>query len=106
MNTGDLEPRWVVDIAAADEQPDFTAVESWKFKAYRETVDGKVLAFTDTDPSAVPGAQPWIVAVGHAWEAGQTDVEGVLHGVPVAVWPGGREQSFPGASIEINTDGD
>ena len=102
MNTGDLEPRWVVDITA-DATTDFSTAD-WAFKAYRETKDGKVLAFTDADPSAVAGAHPWIVAVGHAWVAGETNVAGVLHGVPVATWPGGREQSFPGATIKIESD--
>lgn len=106
MNTGDLEPKWVVDIVAGTDT-DFGTVESWKFRAYRETTDGKVAAFTDTNPSVVPGAQAWSIAIGHAWAAGQTDVPGVLHGVPVATWPGGREQSFPGAEpMIIGTDGD
>jgi len=106
MNTGDLEPDWMVDISAAEERPDFTTVTGWRFKAYRETTDGKVPVFTDTTPIVEPGAQVWLVAVGHEWVDGETDVAGVLHGVPVAVWPGGREQSFPGASIVIGTDGD
>lgn len=101
MNTGDLEPDWTVDITAAEEQPDFSLVSSWRFDAYRETTDGKVTVFTDTLPGHVIGAQPWIVSVSHNWATGETATEGVLHGVPVAVWPGGREQSFPGATIEI-----
>jgi len=100
MNTGDLEPTWWVDIVA-DPDTDFTAVVSWRFDAYRETGDGKVQEFTGA-AVVEAGAQPWLVGVGHVWTSGQTDVPGVLHGVPVAVWPGGREQSFPGALIEIN----
>lgn len=103
MNTGDREPPWTVDITDASGQADFTTVQSWRFDAYRETTDGKVTAFTDAAPTITPGAVASRVTVAHAWTAGQTDVEGVLHGVPVAVWPGGKEQSFPGASIEILT---
>lgn len=104
MNTGDLEPDWIVDIVAAA-GTDFTTVTSWKFHAYRETTDGKVAAFTDTDPDVTPGVTANIVAVSHAWAAGQTDTEGVLHAVPIAVWPDSREQSFPGATLTIGTDG-
>lgn len=100
MNTGDLEPDWVVDIAA-DPATDFSGVISWRFDAYRETGDGKVQAFTAScTPTA--GANAWQVSVAHEWAPGETDVAGVLHGVPVATWPGGREQSFPGATIQIN----
>lgn len=104
MNTGDLEPPWTVDITAAV-GTDFTTVESWRFHAYRETTDGQVSAFTDTDPVVTPGVTANVVAVGHEWVDGETDTAGVLHGVPIAVWPGGREQSFPGATIELATDG-
>lgn len=103
MNTGDLEPDWMVDLTAAV-GADFTTVTGWKFHAYRETKDGKVAAFTDTNPVVEPGVTANLVAVGHAWVDGETDVSGVLHGVPIAVWPGGREQSFPGATLEIGTD--
>lgn len=103
MNTGDLEPDWVVDITAAV-GTDFTLVESWEFHAYRETPDGKVEAFTEADATAEPGATANVVAVRHVWTAGQTDVAGVLHGVPIATWPGGKEQSFPGATLDIGTD--
>jgi hypothetical protein len=102
MNTGDLEPDWTVDITA-DAATDFSTVQSWRFDAYRETADGKVTAFTDTAPDHVAGANPWQVTVSHSWETGQTDTAGVLHGVPVAVWPGNREQSFPGATLEIQS---
>lgn len=102
MNTGDLEPDWTVDIVAADTTVDFTAVQSWKFTAYRETVNGKVDAFPDdTAPTVTPGANGYRVSVAHAWETGETDTAGILHAVPIATWPGGREQSFPGASLEI-----
>lgn len=104
MNTGDREPAWIVDITAAA-GTDFTAVTSWKFHAYRETVDGKVTAFTETGAAFTPGATTNLVAVSHVWAAGETDVAGVLHGVPIAVWPGGKEQSFPGATLDIGTDG-
>lgn len=103
MNIGDREPVWTVDITSQDPSVDFTAAQSWRFEAYRETVDGKVSAFTDTDPLVTPGAQSYVVSVAHRWAAGETDTAGVLHAVPVAVWPGGLEQSFPGASIEIVT---
>lgn len=103
MNTGDLKPDWTIDITAAA-GTDFSAVSSWKFKAYRETENGKVLAFSDTTPGHTLGATNNIVAVSHAWAAGETDAEGVLHGVPIAVWPGGKEQSFPGATLEISAD--
>lgn len=103
MNTGDLEPDWIVDITAAA-GTDFSTVSSWKFHAYRETVNGKVAAFTDATPTATIGATNNVVALSHAWVAGQTVTKGVLHGVPIAVWPGGREQSFPGATLDIGTD--
>lgn len=101
MNVGDLEPPWVVDITAADTATDFTAVSSWVFAAYTETGNGKVLAFTDPDPEVTPGAQPFRVTLTHAWVQGETGAAGVLHAVPVAIWPNGRRQSFPGASLEI-----
>jgi hypothetical protein len=103
MNTGDLEPKWIVDIAA-EAGTDFTTVQSWRFDAYRETTNGKVEAFSDTDPIVIDGAAVYQVTLAHAWVTGETDTPGVLHAVPVAVWPGGREQSFPGASIEIVPD--
>lgn len=99
MNVGDLEPPWIVDIAA-DPATNFATVSSWRFDAYRETKDGKVTAFS-TAATATPGASAWLVAVAHNWVSGETDLPGVLHGVPVAIWPGGREQSFRGASIEL-----
>jgi hypothetical protein len=102
MNTGDLEPDWVVDIVAAA-GTDFSTVSSWRFDAYRETKDGKVGAFSAA-ATATPGASANIVAVKHIWAPGETDVAGVLHGVPVALWPGGREQSFPGATLELTPD--
>lgn len=101
MNVGDLEPDWIVDIAA-DTATNFTGVTSWRFDAWRETEDGKVLAFTNATPIVTPGASAWLVSVAHEWVLGQTAVAGLLHGVPVATWPGGREQSFPGASIQIS----
>lgn len=100
MNTGDLEPDWIVDITA-DTATDFTTATGWRFDAYRETTEGKAPAFTDTAPGVTPGANAWQVAIAHAWVAGETATAGVLHGVPVAVWPGGKEQSFPGATLEI-----
>lgn len=103
MNTGDLEPKWIVDLTA-ETGTDFTTVETWRFDAYRETTNGKVEAFSDASPDITPGVTANVVAVAHAWVAGETDTAGVLHAVPVAVWPGGREQSFPGASIEIIPD--
>jgi len=102
MNTGDLEPDWIVDITA-DTATDFTTVSSWRFDAYRETTDGKVTAFSDSAPTVTPGANPWQVSVAHNWVTGETDDAGVLHGVPVALWPGGHEQSFPGATLELQT---
>lgn len=105
MNTGDLEPPWVVDITAGDTETDFSTVESWRFWAYRETLNGKVEAFDDPAPDPTPGSSPHIVSVAHEWAPGETDTAGVIHAVPIAVWPGGREQSFPGASITIGTDG-
>jgi hypothetical protein len=104
VNTGDLEPDWVVDITA-ESGTDFSAVQSWRFWAYRETTDGKVEVFDDTSPGHTAGATPNVVALSHAWDSGETATAGVLHAVPIAVWPGGREQSFPGASIVIQTDG-
>lgn len=103
MNTGDLEPKWIVDITA-EAGIDFTTVTSWKFHAYRETDNGKVAAFTEAGAAATPGATNNVVAVSHAWVSGETATPGVLHGVPIAIWPGGREQSFPGATLEITTD--
>jgi hypothetical protein len=100
MNTGDLEPDWIVDIDA-ETGTDFTTVDSWRFDAYRETVDDRVPAFSDTNPVVTPGATPNVVAVAHHWATGETDTPGVLHAIPVAVWPGGREQSYPGATIVI-----
>ena len=101
MNVGDLEPDWVVDITA-EAGTDFSLVDSWAFLAYRETVNGKVEAFV-RPAVPTPGATPNVVAVAYSWQAGDTDAEGVLHGVPVATWPGDRLQSFPGATIEIQT---
>jgi hypothetical protein len=103
VNTGDLEPDWIVDITASS-GTDFSLVESWKFHAYRETTEGKVEAFTEAGAAAEPGVTANVVSVRHVWVAGETDVPGVLHGVPIAVWPDGREQSFPGATLEIGTD--
>lgn len=103
MNTGDLEPDWIVDITA-ETGTDFGTVQSWRFDAYRETTNGKVEVFSDADPTPTPGLSANVVSVAHHWVAGETDTPGVLHAVPVAVWPGGREQSFPGASIEIVPD--
>lgn len=100
MNTGDLEPDWTVDITA-EAGTDFTAVTDWRFDAYRETTNGQVEAFSDTDPVVTPGAAGNAVSVAHRWVAGETDTPGVLHAVPVATWPGSREQSFPGARIVI-----
>jgi hypothetical protein len=94
----------VVDIVA-EAGADFSTVASWRFWAYRETGDGKVMVFDDTGPGHVVGATPNVVAVSHTWVAGETATAGVLHAVPIAVWPGEREQSFPGASIVIQTDG-
>lgn len=102
MNTGDLEPDWIVDIVAAA-GTDFSTVSSWRFDAYRETKDGKVAAFSAA-AIATPGTSANIVAVKHVWAPGETDEPGVLHGVPVALWPGGREQSFPGATLELTPD--
>lgn len=100
MNVGDLEPEWIVDITA-DTATDFSGVTSWRFDAYRETGNGKEQAFT-APATPVAGANPWQVSVAHEWVTGETDTPGVLHGVPVAVWPGGREQSFPGATLYLN----
>lgn len=96
MKTGDLQPAWVLDLASKDTSTDLTLVTSWKLEAWRETVDGKVAAFTDTGVVVVPapGAKYTAVAT-HQWQTGQTDVAGVLHGVVVATWPDGDEQSFP-----------
>jgi len=105
MNTGDLEPAWIVDITDVDKAADFTTVQSWRFWCYRETTDGKVEVFEDTSPDPTPGTNPWDVSIAHVWVAGETDAPGVLHAVPIAVWPGGREQSFPGATLTIESDG-
>ena len=99
MNVGDLEPDWIVDITA-DPATNFTPA-TWRFDAYRATTDGLVLAFTDSAPDHTLGATTNVISIGHNWVAGQTATAGVLHGVPVATWAGGREQSFPGATIEI-----
>jgi hypothetical protein len=103
MNTGDREPAWTVDITDTDQLANFATVDSWRFDAYRETTNGKVNVFSDTGAGHVMGANPWQVSVSHTWAAGETDTAGVLHGVPVATWPGGLEQSFPGATLEIHT---
>lgn len=101
MNIGDLEPKWTVDITDPTGTADFTTVASWRFDAYRETTNGPVSVFSNANPTVTPGATNAAVSVAHAWVAGQTDTEGVLHALPVATWPGGREQSFPGARIVI-----
>lgn len=102
MNVGDLEPDWVVDITAADTSVDFTTVESWVFSAHRVTGDGKELVFADENPDVTPGAQAYRVTLAHAWVQGETDTKGTLHAVPVAIWPSGRRQSFPGASVVLD----
>lgn len=97
MKTGDLEPAWLIDIASTDHTADLSGVASWEFIAWRETVDGPDVIFTDTSPTVTPtpGALYQGVA-SHTWVAGETaGPEGMLHAIVVAKWPGGDEQTFP-----------
>lgn len=93
MKTGDLEPPWIVDVSDAEAGGDLNDVVSWKFVAsLNDTV-----VFTDTAPTFT--IDPGSTAAGsikHVWVAGETDNPGLLRGEIIAVWPGGREQTFPG----------
>jgi hypothetical protein len=106
MKTGDLEPPWIVDIADSAGLADFTTRESVRFEAWRETRNGPVLAFTDTSPDVALSPSNAAAAVSHTWVEGETDEPGPLHASVVVIWPGGREQSFPGtgtASLILET---
>lgn len=95
MKTGDLEPAWIIDIASADTTANLSGVSSWQIVAWRETTNGQALAFTGVPVvTPVPGALYRAAAV-HDWVTGETDAEGDLHAVVIAVWPSGDEQSFP-----------
>lgn len=93
MKTGDLEPAWVIDVSDGDGLADLGDVVSWRFVAHRETLNGPVVVFTDTSPGIA--ADGPTAALTHEWVEGETDTAGVLHGEIVAVWPDGREQTFP-----------
>lgn len=93
MKTGDLEPPWIVDVSDAGAQADLNTVASWRFVA---TLNG-VTVFTDTSPDVtVDPTHTYKAAVSHDWVLGETANDGVLRADLVAVWPGGREQTFPG----------
>lgn len=99
MKAGDLNPPWVIDFSDADAAANLAGVTSWRFDVHRETREtGMTLAFSKTVTGSVVitgGAGPAGVLT-YAWAAPETAVPGVLHGRLVAVWPGGKEQSFPG----------
>lgn len=106
MKTGDLEPSWLIDIASGDTATDFADVLSWRITAVRDTTNGPVTVFTDTTPNVIPGAVAYQVTLEHDWADGETDVAGTLLADPVAVWPGGREQTFPTAYQRIEDSND
>jgi hypothetical protein len=93
VKTGDLEPAWVIDVADGDGLADLGDVVSWRFDAHRQTTNGNVTVFSDTSPGVQATGSAAVLT--HEWVAGETDVAGVLHAECVAVWPDGREQSFP-----------
>jgi len=93
MKTGDLEPPWRVAISDSDETANLTGVSSWRFVARR----GTTVVFTDTSPTVTVGANVWTATVKHTWVLGETTTAGLLEAEIVAVWPGGREQTFPSA---------
>lgn len=98
MKTGDLEPPWIIDISDTGTRGDLNAVSSWRFVA---KLNG-VVVFTDTDPDiTVDPTTSYSAAVAHTWVDGQTDAPGTLRAEVVAVWPGGREQTFPGEGHAI-----
>jgi hypothetical protein len=93
MKTGDLEPSWIVDISDASAAGDLSDVESWKFVA---SLDGTVV-FTDTSPTfTIDPDDSSKGTIEHEWVSGETDNAGLLQGEIIAVWPGSREQTFPG----------
>lgn len=91
MKTGDLEPPWRIAISDGDETADLSDVVSWRFVAAL----GETVVFTDTAPVVTIGANPWQATVKHSWVDGETDAAGRMCAEIVAVWPGGREQTFP-----------
>lgn len=94
MKTGDLEPSWIVDISDAAAGADLSGVESWKFVA---SLNDDIV-FTDTSPDfTIDPDDSSKGTVEHEWVAGQTDNAGLLRGEIIAVWPGDREQTFPGS---------
>ncbi|MEV6413831.1 hypothetical protein [Kribbella sp. NPDC051718] len=93
MKTGDLEPPWIVDISDAGAQADLNTVQDWRFVASLNNV----VVFTDTDPDVVVDTtHTYKAAITHSWVSGETANDGTLRAEVVAVWPGGREQTFPG----------
>ena len=88
MKSGDLEPS--LQIACSGASGDFNAVESWRVVGRQA---GEIL-FTDEDPD-VDVQTPGLAVISHRWEAGETDVLGPIEIEAVAVWIGGREQTFP-----------
>lgn len=97
MKTGDLEPDWIVDIGDESGAADFTVPGiGYRFVAWRETKDGPVLAFSDTNPAVSAGTSNSRRVITHQFVAGETAVAGPLHARVIAIWPGGHEQSFPG----------
>lgn len=101
MKTGDLEPPWIIDISDDGNQANLNGVVSWRFVG---SLNG-VVVFTDTGPAhVVDPLVTYRAAVSHTWVAGETDDPGTMRGEIIAVWPSGREQTFPGrgqAVIEI-----
>lgn len=101
MKTGDLEPPWIIDISDDGNRADLNGVGSWRFVG---SLNG-VVVFTDVDPTVtVDPASTYQAAVEHTWVAGESDDPGTMRGEVVAIWPNGREQTFPGrgqAVIEI-----
>lgn len=101
MKTGDLEPKWIIDVSDDGVQADLNGVSSWRFVGW---LNG-VVVFTDNSPAdTVDPIVTYRAALSHTWVAGETDDPGTMRGEVIAVWPGGREQTFPGrgqAVIEI-----
>jgi hypothetical protein len=99
MKTGDLEPPWRIAIGDSDHDADLTGVESWRFVASI----GPAIIFTDEDPAITVGDDVWTATLEHVWVDGETDTRGTAKAEIVAVWPGGREQTFPSAGTATLT---
>lgn len=88
MKTGDLEPPLQMSLSGVS--GDLNAVEGWRIVGRQ----GGEILFTDEDPTASIQSAT-LAIVSHSWGVGETDVPGPIEVEVVAIWPGGREQTFP-----------